>query len=108
MTKSLDIKNPDFAICEIATESGPSDTEMIRTIDHSPYRSFGDREFKRERMQCNKNLDFDHSDMQEHNEIAKAKAFHIKPWSQPLVTGREGVSPDKLHIGVSGIGFGSD
>jgi hypothetical protein len=35
-------------------------------------------------------------------EIAKAP-FHIKPWSQPLVTGREGVSPDKLHFGVSEI-----
>jgi hypothetical protein len=33
MTKSLDIKNPDFAKCEIASESGPSDPEMIRTID---------------------------------------------------------------------------
>jgi hypothetical protein len=27
----------------------------------------------------------------------------IRLWSQPLVTGREGVRPDKLHIGVSGI-----
>jgi hypothetical protein len=51
-------KNPDFAICEIASESGPSDPEMIRTVDHSPYRSFGDREFKRARTQCNKNPDF--------------------------------------------------
>jgi hypothetical protein len=33
MTKSLDIKNPDFAKCEIASEYGPSDPEMIRTID---------------------------------------------------------------------------
>jgi hypothetical protein len=42
-------------ICEIAIESGPSDLEMIRTVDHSSYRSFGDREFKRARTQCNKN-----------------------------------------------------
>jgi hypothetical protein len=33
MTKSLDIKNPDFMKHEITSESGPSDPEMIRTID---------------------------------------------------------------------------
>jgi hypothetical protein len=49
-------ENPDFAICEIASESGPSDPEMIRTVDVTPYRSFGDREFKMERTQYNKNF----------------------------------------------------
>jgi hypothetical protein len=44
-------ENPDFAICEIASESRPSDPEMIRTVDVTPYRSFGDREFKMERTQ---------------------------------------------------------
>jgi hypothetical protein len=33
----------------------------------------------------------------------RESALCIRLWSQPLVTGREGVSPDKLHIGVSGI-----
>jgi hypothetical protein len=51
-------ENPDFAICEITSESGPSDPEMIRTIDVTPYQSFGDHEFKMERTQYNKNLDF--------------------------------------------------
>jgi hypothetical protein len=30
-------------------------------------------------------------------------ALCIRLWSQPLVTRREGVSPDKLHFGVSEI-----
>jgi hypothetical protein len=51
-------ENPDFVICEIASESGPSDPEMIRTVDVTPYQSFGDREFKMKRTQYNKNLDF--------------------------------------------------
>jgi hypothetical protein len=46
VTKSLDIRSVDFAKCEIASESGPSDPEMIRTVDHSPYRSIGDRDFE--------------------------------------------------------------
>jgi hypothetical protein len=33
----------------------------------------------------------------------RESSFHIKPWSQPLVMGREGVSSDKLHFGVSEI-----
>jgi hypothetical protein len=33
----------------------------------------------------------------------RESAFRIKLWSQPLVTGREGVSPDKLHFRVSEI-----
>jgi len=41
MTKSLDIKNPDFTKCEIASESGPSDPEMIRTIDFLHIRVSG-------------------------------------------------------------------
>jgi hypothetical protein len=36
-------ENPDFAICEIAIESRPSDPEMIRTVDLTSHRSFGDR-----------------------------------------------------------------
>jgi hypothetical protein len=51
-------KNPDFAICEIVSESGPSAPEMIKTVDVTLYRSFGDREFKMERTQYNKNPDF--------------------------------------------------
>jgi hypothetical protein len=50
--------NPDFTICKIASESGPLDPEMIRTADVTPYRSFGDREFKMKRTQYNENPDF--------------------------------------------------
>jgi hypothetical protein len=51
-------ENLDFTICEIASESRPSDPEMIRTVDVTPYQSFGDHEFKMERTQYNKNPDF--------------------------------------------------
>jgi hypothetical protein len=33
VTRTFTIKNVDFAICEIAIESGPSDQEMIWTVD---------------------------------------------------------------------------
>jgi hypothetical protein len=39
-------ENSDFAICEIAIESRPSDPEMIRTVDLTSHRSFGDRDLK--------------------------------------------------------------
>jgi hypothetical protein len=35
------IKNVQFAICEIAIESGPSDQEMIWTVDLTSYRVSG-------------------------------------------------------------------
>jgi hypothetical protein len=111
-------ENPDFAICEIASESGPSDPKMIRTVDVTPYQSFRDHEFKMERTQYNKNPDFAMCDIT--IQSWPLKQVHIwtvgstscwsftiwrdiRLWSHPLVTGREGVSPDKLHIGVSGI-----
>jgi hypothetical protein len=80
MSNSLDNKN-----LEIAIESGPSDPEMIRIVDHSPYRSFGDREFKRARTQCNKNLDF---------------AIESGPSDQEMIW-----TVDLISHGVSGIGI---
>jgi hypothetical protein len=45
-------ENSDFAICEIAIESRPSDPEMIRTVDLISHRSFGDRDLEVTRT-CN-------------------------------------------------------
>jgi hypothetical protein len=46
---------------------------------------------------------FEHQELRFRDMRNCESAFRIKLWSQPLVTGREGVSPDKLHVGVSGI-----
>jgi hypothetical protein len=45
-----------------------------------------------------KKLELRICDMRNHE-----SALCIRLWSQPLVMGREGISPDKLHIRVSGI-----
>jgi hypothetical protein len=44
MSKNFDIKNPDFAICEITMQSEPSDQALIWTVDSSQWRGIGDRE----------------------------------------------------------------
>jgi hypothetical protein len=44
MSKIIDIRNPDFAICEITIESEPSDQEMIWTVDLTSSRSFVDQD----------------------------------------------------------------
>jgi hypothetical protein len=78
-------ENPDFAICEIASESGPSDPEMIRTIDVTPYQSFGDREFKMERTQ------YRFRDVRYHDPIVAVEtSSYLDRWF-------------KLHVGVSRI-----
>jgi hypothetical protein len=71
-------------------ESEPSDQEMIRTVDHSPYRSFGDREFKRARTQCNKNPDFAICEI----------AIESGPSDQEMIW-----TVDLISHGVSGIGI---
>jgi hypothetical protein len=43
------------------------------------------------------------SHLQTHEMRNRESALCIRLWSQPLVTRREGVSPDKLHFGVSEI-----
>ena len=42
MTKIIDIRNPDFAICDITIQSQPLNQEGIWTVDLTPYRSFID------------------------------------------------------------------
>jgi hypothetical protein len=57
MTKSLDLKNPDFAICDIAIQSQPLNQEVIWTVDLTPYRSFVNRDFEVTKTLDNKNLE---------------------------------------------------
>ena len=52
MSKNIDINNPKIMICEIPTESEPSDQDLIWTVDPTPYQSFGDRE-----LEMSKNID---------------------------------------------------
>jgi hypothetical protein len=52
MSKNIDIKNPETAICEIPTESEPSDEDVIWTVDPTPYWSFKDRD-----LEMSKNID---------------------------------------------------
>jgi hypothetical protein len=40
------------------SESGPSDQEMIRTVDHNSVSEFRGSRIQKERTQCNKNPDF--------------------------------------------------
>jgi hypothetical protein len=44
MSKNIDIKNPEITMCEIPTESKPSDQDQIWTIDSSQWRGIGDQE----------------------------------------------------------------
>jgi hypothetical protein len=52
MSKNIDIKNPEITMCEILTESEPSDQDVIWTVDPNPCQSFGDRE-----LEMSKNID---------------------------------------------------
>jgi hypothetical protein len=58
-------------------------------------------EFRRSGFGGDRNIE--HKELRFRDMRNRESAFHIKPWSQLLVTGREGVSPDKLHFGVSEI-----
>jgi hypothetical protein len=58
VTKTLDIKNANFAICKIAIQSQPLNRDHIWTVDHTPYRSFANHDLERQRTQCIKNADF--------------------------------------------------
>ena len=42
MSKNIDIKNPEIAMCEIPTESELSDQDVIWTVDPTPCQSFKD------------------------------------------------------------------
>ena len=68
MSKFLDIENPDIA--KIAIESGPSNLERIKTVDHSSVR-IGVRDFEMSKSLVNENP-----------EIAKRD---IAIQSQPLI-----------------------
>jgi hypothetical protein len=57
VTKTLENKNAEIAICDMAIQSQPLNQAWIWTIDVTPYRSFGDRDIKRNRKQGNKNAE---------------------------------------------------
>jgi hypothetical protein len=44
VTKTLNVKSVEIAMCEIPTESEPSDQDMIWTVDPTSLRSFVDRD----------------------------------------------------------------
>jgi hypothetical protein len=46
VTKTLNAKSVDIAICEIATYLQPSDQEVIWTVDLTSSRSFVDRDLE--------------------------------------------------------------
>jgi hypothetical protein len=58
MSKNIDIKNPDFAICEITMQSEPSDQALIWTVDSTQWRGIGDRELDMSKFLDIKNPDF--------------------------------------------------
>jgi hypothetical protein len=57
-------------------------------------------EFRQSEFEGDRNIE--HKELRFRDMRNRESAFHIKPWSQLLVTGREGVK-NKLHIGVSRI-----
>jgi hypothetical protein len=58
VTKTLDNKNAEIAICDMAIQSQSLSQDHMWTVDPNPYRSFANREFKRKRNKCNKNPGF--------------------------------------------------
>jgi hypothetical protein len=44
VTKTLNVKSVKIAMCEISTESEPSNQDMIWTIDPTSLQSFVDRD----------------------------------------------------------------
>jgi hypothetical protein len=58
MSKNFDIKNLDFAICEITMQSEPSDQALIWTVDSSQWRGIGDRELDMTKIIDIRNPDF--------------------------------------------------
>jgi hypothetical protein len=58
VTRTLNIKNVEFTICEIATNLQPSDQEVIWTIDLTSSRSFVDRDLEVTRTLNIRNVEF--------------------------------------------------
>jgi hypothetical protein len=58
LSKNIDIRNPDIAICEITMQSEPSDQALIWTIDSSQWRGIGDRELDMTKIIDIRNPDF--------------------------------------------------
>jgi hypothetical protein len=50
MSKNIDIKNPEIAMCEIPTESEPSDQDVIWTVDLTPCRVSGIESWRCQRI----------------------------------------------------------
>jgi hypothetical protein len=46
VTKTLDIRNADFAICDMAIQSQPLNQVHIWTVGSTPSRSFTDRDLE--------------------------------------------------------------
>jgi hypothetical protein len=84
--------NPDFAMCDITIQLWPLKQVHIWTVGSTLCRSFTNRNMERQKKQC-----------RICNMRNRESTLCIRVWSQPLITGRERVSPDKLHIIVSGI-----
>jgi hypothetical protein len=57
VTKTLDNKNAEIAICDMGIQSQLLNQAWIWIVDVTPYRSFGDRDIKRNREQGNKNAE---------------------------------------------------
>ena len=58
MSKNIDIKNPEIAMCEISTESELSYQDVIWTVDPTPCRSFEDQDLEMTSNIIHKNPDF--------------------------------------------------
>jgi hypothetical protein len=58
VTRTLDNKNAEIAICDMAIQSQPLSQDQIWTVDLTPYRSFVNRDFEVTKTLDNKNVDF--------------------------------------------------
>jgi hypothetical protein len=57
MSKNIDIRNPNFTICEITMQSEPSDQALIWIVDSSQWRGIRDRELDMSKIIDIRNLD---------------------------------------------------
>jgi intracellular sulfur oxidation DsrE/DsrF family protein len=58
VTRTLDKKNVEIAICDMTIQSQPLSQDQIWTVDLTPYRSFVNRDFEVTKTLDNKNVDF--------------------------------------------------
>jgi hypothetical protein len=58
VTRTLNIRNVEFTICEITTNLQPSDQEVIWTVDLTSSRSFVDQDLEVTRTLNIRNVEF--------------------------------------------------